>query len=61
MPDRGKSGGGFRNPHNLPVKICVQCARPFTWRKKWAAAWTELKYCSDACRKQAGRTTGAST
>ncbi|MCE2859453.1 MAG: DUF2256 domain-containing protein [Oxalobacteraceae bacterium] len=55
MPDHRKSGGGFRNPHNLPVKVCVQCARPFTWRKKWAASWPELKYCSDACRTLAGR------
>nr|NDG08027.1 DUF2256 domain-containing protein [Oxalobacteraceae bacterium] len=29
---------------------CVSCGRPFTWRKKWAANWAEVKYCSDACR-----------
>ncbi|MBM3337340.1 MAG: DUF2256 domain-containing protein [Betaproteobacteria bacterium] len=55
MPDHGKSVGGFRNPHNLPVKVCVQCARPFTWRKKWASSWSEIKYCSDACRKLGAR------
>lgn len=22
--------------HNLPEKICLQCQRPFAWRKKWA-------------------------
>jgi hypothetical protein len=37
---------------NLPSKICVVCGRPFTWRKKWARVWNEVKYCSDACRGQ---------
>lgn len=45
-----KKPDGFRNPHNLPVKTCAVCARPFTWRKKWAANWEQVKYCSDACR-----------
>jgi len=35
----------------LPRKICVQCGRPFTWRKKWARQWDEVRYCSDRCRK----------
>jgi hypothetical protein len=35
---------------NLPQKRCAACQRPFTWRKKWAATWAEVKYCSDACR-----------
>jgi hypothetical protein len=61
MADVGKSRGGFRNPHQLPVKTCIQCARPFTWRKKWAANWPDVRYCSEACRKLAPRktTTGA--
>jgi hypothetical protein len=25
---------------------------PFTWRKKWADCWDEVKYCSDRCRKR---------
>ena len=33
-------------------KICARCARPFRWRKKWARVWEEVRYCSDACRKQ---------
>lgn len=37
----------------LPEKICLVCMRPFTWRKKWERVWTEVKYCSDACRKSA--------
>ncbi|MGB4346797.1 MAG: DUF2256 domain-containing protein [Burkholderiaceae bacterium] len=44
---------GFRNPHALPTKLCVVCLRPFTWRKKWAANWESVKYCSDACRAKA--------
>jgi hypothetical protein len=39
---------------NLPSKTCIVCNRPFTWRKKWAKVWDEVKYCSDACRKQRG-------
>jgi hypothetical protein len=23
----------LRNPHNLPVKICATCGRPYTWRR----------------------------
>lgn len=43
---------GFRNPHNLPVKVCPACGRPFTWRKRWERTWDSVRYCSDACRKR---------
>jgi hypothetical protein len=36
---------------DLPQKICVVCKRPFAWRKKWEKVWSEVKYCSDACRE----------
>jgi hypothetical protein len=39
------------NKSNLPEKICLQCLRPFNWRKKWEKCWEDVKYCSDACRK----------
>jgi hypothetical protein len=43
---------------NLPQKTCVNCGRPFAWRKKWERVWDEVRYCSDRCRaarpKQAG-------
>ncbi|MEM5472557.1 DUF2256 domain-containing protein [Hoeflea sp. AS60] len=42
---------------NLPQKPCVHCKRPFTWRRKWALVWTEVKYCSDRCRNEARRKT----
>lgn len=46
---------------NLPTKTCIQCGRPFTWRRKWARDWEQVKYCSDACRrgKVPDRTGGA--
>lgn len=37
--------------HRLPTKICVVCGLPFTWRKKWAKVWDEVKYCSERCRR----------
>ncbi|MCB0608438.1 MAG: DUF2256 domain-containing protein [Lewinella sp.] len=45
MPDKRK--------RPLPQKICVHCGRPFTWRKKWARDWEQVRYCSDGCRKAA--------
>jgi hypothetical protein len=42
---------GVKKEH-LPEKICVVCGRPFSWRKKWARAWDEVKYCSQACREK---------
>ncbi len=42
----------FRNPHNLPVKICEACGRPFVWRKKWSRDWPGVRFCSDRCRAQ---------
>ncbi|MEO6914460.1 MAG: DUF2256 domain-containing protein [Chitinophagaceae bacterium] len=36
---------------NLPTKICPVCQRPFSWRKKWEKNWTEVKYCSEKCKR----------
>ncbi len=47
MPDKKP---GFRNPNNLPTKVCACCGREFTWRKKWERDWEGVKFCSDACR-----------
>jgi hypothetical protein len=35
---------------DLPTKTCAVCGRPFTWRRKWADVWEEVKYCSRRCR-----------
>ena len=39
---------------DLPTKICARCGRPFSWRRKWARDWEQVRYCSEACRS--GRT-----
>ncbi|MFG0886252.1 DUF2256 domain-containing protein [Vibrio sp. CJQ_6] len=41
---------GHHKAHLLS-KICIVCARPFQWRKKWARCWDEVKYCSQRCRR----------
>ena len=46
---------GFKgNKAALPSKPCLACGRPMSWRKRWAANWDEVKFCSDACRRQRG-------
>jgi len=47
----GKSPGHKGNKQELPQKICATCEKPFTWRKKWARNWEEVKYCSERCRR----------
>jgi len=39
---------------DLPEKTCATCGRPFTWRKKWAKVWDEVRYCSERCRRARG-------
>jgi len=49
------SKGNFKgNKANLPQKVCATCGLTFTWRKKWAKNWEEVKYCSDRCRRHKG-------
>ncbi|MGB1557969.1 MAG: DUF2256 domain-containing protein [Oceanococcaceae bacterium] len=48
----------FEMPHHkphLPSKICSRCGRPFAWRRKWAACWEAVRYCSKRCRGGAQR------
>ena len=35
---------------DLPSKLCVVCGLPFSWRRKWARDWDQVKVCSDRCR-----------
>ncbi|MFN3148032.1 MAG: DUF2256 domain-containing protein [Paracoccaceae bacterium] len=42
----------MRRKADLPEKTCAACGRPFTWRRKWARVWDEVRYCSDRCRKE---------
>ncbi len=46
-PDGGVRARGV-NGH--PDKPCLRCGRPFSWRKKWARDWEQVRYCSDRCR-----------
>jgi hypothetical protein len=32
------------------AKPCARCGRTLSWRKKWARSWSEVRFCSDACR-----------
>ena len=45
----------FRNPNNLPFKLCLVCERPFTWRKKWEGCWEEVQTCSKRCNSERKR------
>jgi hypothetical protein len=45
----------MRKKSELPTKTCPVCARAFAWRKKWARDWERVVYCSDACRRRAGK------
>ena len=47
----------MRKKSDLPQKVCAHCGLPFTWRRKWARDWDQVKYCSDRCR-QAGQPKG---
>lgn len=40
------------NKAALPSKPCLACGRPMVWRKRWRLSWPEVKFCSDACRRQ---------
>lgn len=31
-------------------KTCASCGRGIEWRAAWAKNWSEVRYCSDACR-----------
>ena len=42
---------GFKGKQSLPVKPCAVCGRAMSWRKAWAKNWAEVRYCSEACRK----------
>jgi len=52
-PNAGQYRG---NKSSLPAKACVVCGRPMSWRHHWARNWAQVKYCSEACRRnKAGR------
>lgn len=40
-----------RKRDSLDEKLCVTCGRSFSWRRKWATTWSEVKFCSEQCRR----------
>ncbi|MFZ4082488.1 MAG: DUF2256 domain-containing protein [Pirellula sp.] len=36
---------------HLPQKRCEGCGKLFSWRKKWARDWEQVRYCSERCRR----------
>jgi hypothetical protein len=52
MRDAQPSNKSYRgNKSALPSKPCTACGLPMSWRKRWAKNWDEVKFCSDACRR----------
>ncbi|GLY31056.1 DUF2256 and DUF3253 domain-containing protein [Kineosporia sp. NBRC 101731] len=43
---------------NPDTKVCAACGRTITWRKKWAADWDSVRYCSQRCRRDRVDDTG---
>ncbi|PTU74010.1 DUF2256 domain-containing protein [Pseudomonas mangrovi] len=39
---------------DLAQKLCAVCGRPFSWRRKWARCWEQVRYCSQRCRGRRG-------
>jgi hypothetical protein len=37
---------------SMAPRTCAGCGRGFTWRPSLAAVWTEVRWCSDACRRR---------
>ncbi len=35
-----------------PTKVCAACGREFAWRRRWAATWESVRYCSQRCRRE---------
>ncbi|MEM6890382.1 MAG: DUF2256 domain-containing protein [Pseudomonadota bacterium] len=46
-----QTSGKMRQKRDLPSKVCASCGLRFTWRKKWAAVWHDVLYCSKKCRR----------
>nr|WP_316641092.1 DUF2256 domain-containing protein [uncultured Roseateles sp.] len=45
------SGAHRGNKAGLPSKPCVACGLTMSWRRRWARTWSEVRYCSEDCRR----------
>ncbi|WP_368497038.1 DUF2256 domain-containing protein [Herbiconiux sp. A18JL235] len=52
MAQGGARGRRTTASADTPSKVCASCGRRFEWRAKWARSWSEVRYCSDACRRR---------
>ncbi|MDF1521623.1 MAG: DUF2256 domain-containing protein [Trueperaceae bacterium] len=45
----------------VATKTCAVCGRPFADRGSWRrrGVWSEVRYCSDACRRRRREARGA--
>ncbi|NNJ76588.1 MAG: DUF2256 domain-containing protein [Anderseniella sp.] len=43
----------MKRKRDLPTKLCATCLRSFCWRRKWEKVWSEVRYCSERCRRSA--------
>jgi len=41
-----------RPPPPDDVRVCVGCGRGFDWRPALATSWSEVRWCSAACRRR---------
>jgi hypothetical protein len=48
MSARERAAGGDRDRAD---RLCAVCGRRIEWRRKWADAWREIRFCSAACRR----------
>ncbi len=51
MPDRRTPSRERTSSATPAPKICAACGRTITWRKKWERDWDNIRFCSDACRR----------
>lgn len=52
MPDGMSSLAPRDGAERAATKTCVCCGRTMTYRRSWARAWADVKYCSDRCRQR---------
>jgi len=47
----------MRKKGDLPTKTCPACGLDFTWRKKWARDWENIRFCSERCKRNGQKKT----
>lgn len=48
----GRQRGDAAPAEDRSPKPCAVCGRTIEWRRRWAADWPAVRYCSDACRRR---------